>query len=373
MKALKGKLLWALWLLAASALYFFENNGGTRLLLTASFLLPLLLMLPLFFKPGKTVLMLHTPERAERGGSAEISAVIRYDNPALHLLRTELHIDTEYILTGDKDSLTPEFDGKGSASAVLKPEHCGLVKLSAELWGQDAFGICQKKLLAGAETVLFSEPLLYTPFVELVEDTQAEGEGGSYSSGKPGNDPSETFGIREYMPGDPIRQIHWKLSEKTGRTMLRELGMPVSSRAILMLDLNGAGYPDEMAELFFSVSRAMILSGQGHSLCWKHRYELQPRIFSVETEQDLAEALREFFAAAPEMEMGLGTAFYGKQYAHGLLICSAVPSRDEALAFGGRLTAAFPAGEGYQGASGSMHLLPFRPDSFKEDMVRIEI
>ncbi len=369
---MKGKLLWLLWLIAAAALYFFENNSGTRLILAASVLMPLLLMLPLLIKSGRARLSFEAPEREERGSSAAVSVNITYENPALRLLGTELLLYTEYLLTGDGGSLSPVFSGDGRASASIELKHCGMVKLKAELWGRDAFGICRKKLLAEAETSLFSSPQLSMPFINLVEDTESSGDGGSFSANRPGNDPSETFGIREYQPGDPIRQIHWKLSEKTGKTMLRELGMPVSSRAVIVLDLAGSAFPDEMTELFFSVSRSMMLSEQDHSLCWKHREELQPRLFSVESEQDLGAAMNEFFGAAPEREVDLGSLSFGSSFAHGLLICSSLPDTEGGSGFGGRLTAAFPAAGSYPEAPGGVHLLPFRPESFKEDLARID-
>ena len=43
---------------------------------------------------------------------------------------------------------------------------------------------------------------------------------------KRGNDPSEVFDLREYVPGDDIRSIHWKLSVKTDELILREPGSP---------------------------------------------------------------------------------------------------------------------------------------------------
>lgn len=38
----------------------------------------------------------------------------------------------------------------------------------------------------------------------------------------PGDDPGETYDIREYRSGDSIRQIHWKLSGKLDDIMIRE-------------------------------------------------------------------------------------------------------------------------------------------------------
>lgn len=43
-----------------------------------------------------------------------------------------------------------------------------------------------------------------------------------YSGSRPGDDPGETYDIREYRSGDSIRQIHWKLSGKLDDIMIRE-------------------------------------------------------------------------------------------------------------------------------------------------------
>lgn len=55
---------------------------------------------------------------------------------------------------------------------------------------------------------------------------------------------SETQSIRPYVPGDPVRQIHWKLSAKTGQTLLREIGLPQTGGILLALAVDGAATPD---------------------------------------------------------------------------------------------------------------------------------
>ena len=51
-----------------------------------------------------------------------------------------------------------------------------------------------------------------------------------------GNDPSEMFDIREYVPGDDIRSIHWKLSGKTDQLILRESSEPSHYNMVLLPD-----------------------------------------------------------------------------------------------------------------------------------------
>lgn len=45
------------------------------------------------------------------------------------------------------------------------------------------------------------------------------------------------FDIREYVPGDDIRSIHWKLSSKTEDLIVRQASDPSHYNVILMPDL----------------------------------------------------------------------------------------------------------------------------------------
>lgn len=51
-----------------------------------------------------------------------------------------------------------------------------------------------------------------------------KGEG--FRQSRKGSDPGETFENREYVPGDDIRSIHWKLSSKTDQLIIRRRAHP---------------------------------------------------------------------------------------------------------------------------------------------------
>jgi uncharacterized protein (DUF58 family) len=47
---------------------------------------------------------------------------------------------------------------------------------------------------------------------------------------------SETYGLREYLPGDPLAKIHWKATARHGRPVSREETWERSGRLIVLLD-----------------------------------------------------------------------------------------------------------------------------------------
>lgn len=51
-----------------------------------------------------------------------------------------------------------------------------------------------------------------------------------------GKDKSEIFDLREYVPGDDLRSIHWKLSEKTGKLIVKEASDPTHYQIALLPD-----------------------------------------------------------------------------------------------------------------------------------------
>lgn len=59
----------------------------------------------------------------------------------------------------------------------------------------------------------------------------------NYSKTKKGNDPSEIFDIREYSEGDKISRIHWKLTAKQDKTMVKDYSLPLTNSIIIGVNL----------------------------------------------------------------------------------------------------------------------------------------
>lgn len=73
---------------------------------------------------------------------------------------------------------------------------------------------------------------------------------------KPGGGFAENHELRLYRPGDNLHQIHWKLTAKTGKLILREPMVPDQSRLLIWLTLNGT--PKEIDR---KLGRLLWLSG----------------------------------------------------------------------------------------------------------------
>lgn len=257
----KKRLGWLALLLAALILYLFENNSGTRLTLWAVVLLPLLGAVPLLPDPRIT-LAWQVPETVRRGEEAACSLTIRREGrffaPAL-----SGRIEIANLLTSEERTL-PLFcaprPGETVIPFTLKPAHCGTVTLrAARLQLRDPFGLFARSLKETQARFLVV-PILFPVEVRFDGSWQ---DSGRYSPERAGSDPSETLRIREYVPGDPVRQIHWKLSEKLDRSLVRDFGLPLEEQAVLTLEEAPAS-PDEVdgaLDLLFSVGRA--LCGQG--------------------------------------------------------------------------------------------------------------
>ena len=64
--------------------------------------------------------------------------------------------------------------------------------------------------------------------------------------------------LREYVPGDDRRHIHWKSSAKTGRFMIRQYEQTRRSRMLILLDTRREAYVDD-GEFELAVSTAASL------------------------------------------------------------------------------------------------------------------
>lgn len=118
---------------------------------------------------------------------------------------------------------------------------------------------------------------------------------------KAGGGFSEQHEIRLYRPGDKLNQVHWKLSAKTGKLMVREPMEPAASRVYVEMLLRGT--PEELDKKFGQLLwLGQYLLGKGI------RYDLRVltgsgvMLLPVAETHELEEALDRLLSAPPAGE-----------------------------------------------------------------------
>ncbi len=109
---------------------------------------------------------------------------------------------------------------------------------------------------------------------------------------KPGGGFSEIHDLREYRPGDSLHEIHWKLSAKTDKLIVREAEEPDLGLVVLSFDFSGT-----RTQLDSTLRQLLWLSGWlterevAHQIDWIEPDSLEPQTKSVKTPDDLRELL----------------------------------------------------------------------------------
>lgn len=121
--------------------------------------------------------------------------------------------------------------------AALPTEHCGQLEvLPDRIWVEDYLGLFRLPVRKSLSAQVLVRPRAVAPGEEpdvsryLVSAWRPKAGGGF----------SENHELRLFRPGDSLRQIHWKLSAKTGKYILREPMEPQRGLAIITLTLRGS-------------------------------------------------------------------------------------------------------------------------------------
>lgn len=132
-----------------------------------------------------------------------------------------------------------------------------LVDLRATL--PDPFGFFQKCVKVGAApaSILVLPQRHPLPPVTLpgVAAFKFSGESNTNTIGNSG----EFVGLRDYRPGDPLRQIHWKSWARVGRPIVKELEDTHYTRFGLALDTLSTGRDDNAFEEAVSVAASFAM------------------------------------------------------------------------------------------------------------------
>ena len=268
----KRRLVWLLWLLAVGGLYFFENNSGTRIVFAVSLLTPLSSALCALWCADRISFELTAPVSAKKGES--FACGLRVSGS--RLLAGCLPCCTLFVenpLTGDS-FMSGLFSVDREQRIQLSSAYCGsLVIRFRSVAVEDRFGLFHFPLpeRGTAEKRVIIYPELQDVTFEG-RDGFEPGSGGSGGNSGNGADSSSWSGIRDYVPGDPVRQIHWKLSVKTDRLLIRELEGEDSEALLLWLETSltkaDPAAVDKSAEGLLSLSHSLCMGNVPHTAGW---------------------------------------------------------------------------------------------------------
>lgn len=334
-----------LWLLAAAASAAVWAAGGGALWLGAAIAVLLLpgvsLLLALAVRRALRLSLTLTPTVPKR---AAAQAVLRVKNDALLSAHAVLRVRAVNALTHEETvtELRCTVPPKGTKELrfLAESRRCG--QITASVKKALLFDVCGifavplKGETVSARTMVL--PDMFAPEIGLELASSMPEESDSYAPGRRGNDLTEIFQLREYAPGDDLRRIHWKMTAKTDRLIVREPSLPLQRSLLVFWDKTAADTlapdaADALAESVSSVCQSLSEAGFAYTLGWSG--EGQNVLEEAPDTDRLLALLPRMVRSAGAGESGTaqlarygGESFYGRV----LLFAHAVPPEIEALA-----------------------------------------
>lgn len=315
-----GWIIWLLLLMAAALLEILVQSALSLALLAAAALLPPLGIGLAALGARRVTLALPPLEAAEKGRTCTLR--LRAENSGLlPQPRILVRLHCENLLTGEQTELRLRLAapgrGSGEACAELESACCGMLRLRVRTaHACDLFGLAGFRI-AAPET--FQVPILprtFEPRINLPLLAGHSEDSDLYSMERPGRDFSETFQIRDYRDGDSPRQIHWKLSGKMDRMIVRDPSLPLERSVLLLWERRGgsAAQSDALCEALVSVLRALLALGVSCRVAWTDPDAQGCALCEVREEAELYALLPRLLSAAPQPEAEPLSARYVRLY-----------------------------------------------------------
>lgn len=304
LKLVKKKNLWlgvaGLLILFTVQLWRESPVGGLMLWMAVGFaaMSSVALLLPHY----KDKCSIQGPLQVEKKAPCRFDIIIKFAKLSL-IGRGGLYLEIENLLTGEKDqkviSISVSGDRSFHKALTVEEPWCGALQIRAvEIRWLGFLGILYK---TGSIEVTGESIVL--PGIFPIEDNEDiwdsyDMESHKYSQITKGGDPGEVFALREYMRGDNLRQIHWKLSGKLSEIIVKEPSLPVDNKIMILLDKDGRSiyspeHRSKSVELCGSLSFKALKKGLDHSIGWYDHINRGFRTHSIKQETDLWTAMEE--------------------------------------------------------------------------------
>ena len=274
---------WAVWL--CCLIFFYAYRQWASVLLFGSItLLPVSALFLSRQAIRSSKLRLDLPGAVNRGEKASFDVGITCDGPQPDW---QAPAYMRHSVTGQKKRLRPGIQ--------IPTDHCGAWEICIRgLYIFDVLGLFPFRVARPQKLYLPVRPQPIAP------DALPElGKHGAVClQPRRGGGFSEYHDLRLYRPGDDLKQIHWKLSAKTGNLILREPLESVRDRLLLRLDYSGTPEQiDHKLGVLLWMSRYLLSKNLPHH--WQVMTASGIQTFSCEDESALLASLDALLRCRP--------------------------------------------------------------------------
>lgn len=261
---IRNWILYVLALAGAVTFHVFYFGWFSWFLLVLALCLPwfsLLVSLPAMIRVR---LQIDGPAVCLRGEPAYVT--MRAVRGFLPLPRCRFRLRVCTVMTGETVILKQQVPGHDSWYVPVDTCHCGVLRCTAEKGRvYDYLGLFRLPVRLGQPVEILVQPVPVPPEnLPNLSHFLARRK-----QPKPGGGFSEEHELRDYRPGDSLRDIHWKLSVKTDRMILREAQEPIRGVNLLTLDLCAPpSLVDATLEQLLWLSQWLLDHDVEHQVVW---------------------------------------------------------------------------------------------------------
>lgn len=329
---LKYRVLYCFILAAAVLFYLFFEGYLSFITLILTVLLPIVSLLCTTAAWSRVRVQLNgILPIAEKGSPAQFSVQVSNTSifPIAHAM---LALDCRNALCGQKKKAVLHLPVGARSNTEIQREivsqYCG--KLTIQVTGikiYDYFGIFAFPQKTNLQTDIYVLPQNVQIDTEMDSHTNYSVESDTYSKFKSGDDPSEIFEIREFREGDRLRNVHWKLSSRLNKLMVKNFSLPLDNSILLLFDLFSTELAriDTLIETVVSVSQFLLNNEICHTMEWYDHPHEQFEEVTIEQSDHLSLLLNQVLATSTYDDQSNTLAFHNKlnenrEYSHAIYV-----------------------------------------------------
>ncbi len=250
--------------------------------------------------------------------SDKIPVIIKVENGSVFPIANCI-ITVEYsgFLKREKEKFTvntPVFPKNSQYLTVnISSNHYGIVCLKiSSVKIVDMLKLFKRRVAYDKKSTFLRECVISVvpDYIQLDNTVRNYAESGletdTYSSSCKGDDPSEIFDIHEYADGDKISRIHWKLTAKQDKIMVKDYSLPITNSVLIAVDLysekNNRGDSflylyDSMIETVSAISLRLLENECPHKICWYDSRKKSAVFMNIKDTDDYAVMINEILKA----------------------------------------------------------------------------